>query len=40
VVKAISAYHGEVPVKYEAGRATLTLPALGYGDVVRLEVGK
>jgi hypothetical protein len=40
VVKAISAYHGEVPVKYEGGRATLTLPALGYGDVVRLEVGK
>ena len=37
VVKAISAYHGEVPVKYENGRATLTLPGLGYGDVVRLE---
>jgi hypothetical protein len=40
VVKAISAYHGEVPVTYEGGRAMLTLPALGYGDVVRLEVGK
>ena len=40
VVKAVSAYHGELPVKYESGRATLTLPALGCGDVLRLEVEK
>jgi hypothetical protein len=40
VLKAISAYHGEIPVKYADGRATLTLPALGYGDMIRLEVAK
>jgi hypothetical protein len=38
VVKAVSAYHGDLPVKYADGRATLTIPALGYGDVIRLEV--
>ena len=40
VVKAVSAYHGPLRVQYENGRVKLTLPALGYGDVLRLEVGK
>ena len=40
MVKAISAYHGELPVTYADGRVTMTLPALGYGDVIRLEVEK
>jgi hypothetical protein len=40
VTKAISAYHGALPVKSEDGRVTLTIPALGYGDVLRLEVAK
>jgi hypothetical protein len=38
VTRAMSAYHGALEVKYEKGRAMLTLPALGYGDVLRLEV--
>jgi hypothetical protein len=37
VTKATSAYHGVLPVKNAAGRVTLTIPALGYGDVLRLK---
>jgi hypothetical protein len=40
VVKAVSAYHGALPVRYAGGRVKLKLPALGYGDVLRLEVEK
>jgi hypothetical protein len=36
--KATSAYHGELAVKKEKGRQVLTIPALGYGDVIRLDV--
>jgi hypothetical protein len=36
VKKATSAYHGDLPVKNEGGRVTVTIPALGYGDVLRL----
>lgn len=35
--KATSAYHGELAVKEDKGRLVLTIPALGYGDVLRLE---
>jgi hypothetical protein len=38
--KVTSAYHGELPVKQEDGRLELTIPALGYGDVLRLDVAK
>ena len=38
--KAASAYHGELPVKVEDGRTVLTIPALGYGDVLRLDVAR
>jgi hypothetical protein len=37
VSKATSAYHGELAVKEEDGRIAVTIPALGYGDVLRLE---
>ncbi len=40
IAKAISAYHGELPVSQEKGRVVLTIPALGYGDVLRLDVAK
>jgi hypothetical protein len=35
--KATSAYHGELPVEEENDTAVITIPALGYGDVLRLE---
>jgi hypothetical protein len=35
--KATSAYQGELPVKQENGRVVIELPALGYGDLLRLE---
>ena len=35
--KVTSAYHGELPVKEDDGRIVVTIPALGYGDVLRLE---
>src|SRR5579871_6457195 len=38
--KVTSAYHGELSVKQEDGRIILTIPALGYGDVLRLDVAK
>jgi hypothetical protein len=37
ITKATSAYHGELAVKNDGGRVILTIPALGYGDVLRLE---
>ncbi len=37
ITRATSAYHGNLPVENEAGRVTLTIPELGYGDVLRLE---
>lgn len=35
--KATSAYHGALPVEDEKGTAVITIPALEYGDVLRLE---
>jgi hypothetical protein len=35
--KATSAYHGELSFKEDNGCVVLTLPALGYGDMVRLD---
>ncbi len=32
-----SAYHGVLAVKEEEGRVVISLPALGYGDVLRLD---
>jgi hypothetical protein len=37
VTKASSAVHGALPQRQEKGRVVLTLPALGYGGVIRLE---
>jgi hypothetical protein len=37
VGKVTSAYHGVLAVKEEGGRVVLSLPALGYGDVLRLD---
>jgi hypothetical protein len=37
VAKVTSAYHGDLPFKQEKGHVTVTLPALGYGDVVRFD---
>jgi len=36
VSKVVSAYHGELPVTKENGRIVVTLPELGYGDILRL----
>jgi hypothetical protein len=36
VKKVASAYHGELPAKREKDRLVFTIPALGYGDVLRL----
>jgi hypothetical protein len=35
-----SAYHGAVPVREDNGRTVFTIPTLGYGDVLRLDVAK
>ncbi|HTU19999.1 MAG TPA: beta-galactosidase trimerization domain-containing protein [Gemmataceae bacterium] len=35
--KVTSAYHGELAAKEEDGRIVVTIPSLGYGDVLRLE---
>jgi hypothetical protein len=37
VKKVTSAYHGELPAKTVKGHLTVTIPALGYGDVLRLD---
>jgi hypothetical protein len=36
VGKAASAYHGELKMEKKEGLITVTIPALGYGDVLRL----
>jgi hypothetical protein len=36
VKKVVSAYHGELTAKREKDRLVFTIPALGYGDVLRL----
>jgi hypothetical protein len=38
IARVVSAYHGELPVQGEEGSVRVTLPSLGYGDVLRLEV--
>lgn len=38
VAKVTSAYHGVLPAKQDGGRLVVTIPALGYGDVLRLDV--
>lgn len=38
--KVASAYHGELAMKEDDGRIVVTLPALGYGDVLRLDLAK
>jgi hypothetical protein len=40
ISKATSAYHGELEMKEDNGRIVLTIPALGYGDVLRLDAAK
>ena len=41
VKRIVSAHHGVLPVrKDDEGRLEIVLPALGYGDVLRLEVGE
>jgi hypothetical protein len=37
VGKITSAYHGDVAFREEEGRIVLSLPALGHGDVLRLD---
>ena len=37
IKKVTSAYHGELPVRNAAGRVSVTIPALGHGDVLRLD---
>jgi hypothetical protein len=38
IAKVTSAQHGVLPSKMEKGRLVVTVPALGYGDVLRLDV--
>jgi hypothetical protein len=39
IVKATSAYSGNLPIAIrEAGTATITIPKLGYGDIVRFDI--
>jgi hypothetical protein len=40
IANVASAYHGELPVTEEKGCVVLTIPALGYGDVLRLDTAK
>jgi hypothetical protein len=35
--KATSAYHGELSLKEDKGCVVLTIPRLGYGDIIRLD---
>jgi hypothetical protein len=37
IKKVTSAYHGDLEAKSEKGVVVVTIPALGYGDVLRLE---
>jgi hypothetical protein len=36
--KATSAYHGDLSIQEDKGCVVLTLPSLGYGDLIRLDV--
>ncbi len=36
VSKAVSAYHGALPIEKGEGMIQVTIPALGYGDVLKL----
>jgi len=38
IKKATSSFRGELPVKEENGRYIITIPKLGYGDMLRLDV--
>jgi hypothetical protein len=40
ITKATSAHHGELKTKAVGDRVEVTIPELGYGDVLRLDVGK
>lgn len=40
IAKITSAYHGELPIEEKNGRIVLTIPALEYGDVLRLDATK
>lgn len=40
IAKVTSAYHGELPIKEDNGRIIVTIPALRYGDVLRLDTAK
>ena len=37
IKKVSSAWHGPLPLQRDGDRVTITLPALGYGDIVRLD---
>jgi hypothetical protein len=37
VTKATSAYHGPLTARRAAGFFIVDIPALGYGDILRLE---
>ncbi|HMC65082.1 MAG TPA: beta-galactosidase trimerization domain-containing protein, partial [Gemmataceae bacterium] len=37
ITRVTSAYHGVLPAKMKEGRVEFVIPALGYGDVLRLE---
>ena len=37
VTKSRSAYHGDLPVIQAKGRYVVTIPSLGYGDILRFE---
>jgi hypothetical protein len=39
VDKAVSAYHGALPVEKTKAGIVITVPALGYGDILRLSAG-
>jgi len=40
ISKVTSAYHGDLALKEDKGYIVLTIPALGYGDVLRLDLTK
>jgi len=40
ISRVTSAYHGELEMKQDDGHIVLTIPALGYGDVLRLDAAK
>ncbi len=37
VTKSRSAYHGDLPVIQAKGSYVVTIPSLGYGDILRFE---